>query len=290
MTTLRTLERTRPALRTIEGGGFVVHRPFPTRLLTDFDPFLLLDEMGPVGYGPGEAVGAPAHPHRGFETVTYVLDGRVRHRDSAGHAGALGPGDVQWMTAGAGIVHSEMPDSAFAAAGGRAHSFQLWVNLPRRDKRIAPRYQEIPAARIPVATSPDGRARVKVIAGEAFGAQAAIETRTPILYQHFTLSPGATVEHPVPAGFRVFAYPIAGTGFYGPGRQAIDARQMVIYADDGDAVTFAAGDAPLDLLLIGGMPLNEPIVRHGPFVMNTEEEIREAVADYQAGRMGVIAD
>ncbi|PXX21474.1 MULTISPECIES: pirin family protein [Burkholderia] len=288
MTTARSLDRTYPALRTTEGGGFVVHRPFPTRLLMDFDPFLLLDEMGPVDYAPGEAVGAPDHPHRGFETVTYALDGRFRHRDSSGHAGTLGPGDVQWMTAGSGVVHSEMPDPAFAQEGGRSHGFQLWVNLPRRDKMIAPRYQEIPADRIPSATSPDGRARVRVIAGEAFGVRAAIETRTPILYQHFTLEPGATVTQPVPAGYRVFAYPIDGTGLYGPDRQSVDARHMIVYGDDGDTVTFTAGDGPLDLLLIGGVPLNEPIVRYGPFVMNTEEEIRQAVVDYQTGRMGRI--
>lgn len=288
MTTARSLDRTYPALRTTEGGGFVVHRPFPTRLLMDFDPFLLLDEMGPVNYAPGEAKGAPDHPHRGFETVTYVLDGRFRHRDSTGHAGTLGPGDVQWMTAGAGVVHSEMPDPEFAQAGGRSHGFQLWVNLPRRDKLIAPHYQEISAERIPNATSPDGRVQVRVIAGEAFGVRAAIETRTPILYQHFTLQPGATVAQPVPAGYRVFAYALAGTGRYGPDRQRVDERHMVVYGDDGDTATFEASDTPLDLLLIGGVPLNEPIVRYGPFVMNTEEEIRQAVVDYQTGRMGRI--
>ncbi len=288
MSSSRSIARTYPSLRTTEGGGFVVHRPFPTRLLMDFDPFLLLDEMGPVNYAPGEAKGAPDHPHRGFETVTYVLDGQFRQRDSAGHAGTLGPGDVQWMTAGAGVVHSEMPDPGFAHTGGRSHGFQLWVNLPRRDKMIAPRYQEIGAARLPSTTSPDGRARVKVIAGEAFGVRAHIETRTPILYQHFTLQPGAEVEHPVPAGFRVFAYPFDGDGFYGAQRHAIDARHMVVYGDEGDTVAFAAGDTPLDLLLIGGQPLNEPIVRYGPFVMNTEEEIRQAVVDFQSGRMGHI--
>ncbi|KWA44882.1 pirin [Burkholderia multivorans] len=288
MTTARSLDRIYPAVRTTEGGGFVVHRPFPTRQLMDFDPFLLLDEMGPVDYAPGEAKGAPDHPHRGFETVTYVLKGRFRHRDSAGHAGTFGPGDVQWMTAGSGVVHSEMPDPEFARSGGRSHGFQLWVNLPRRDKLIAPRYQEMSADRIPTATSPDGRARVRVIAGEAFGVRAAIETRTPILYQHFMLQPGATVTQAVPAGYRVFAYPLEGTGRYGPDGQAVDARHMIVFGDDGDTVTFAAGDTSLDLLLIGGTPLNEPIVRYGPFVMNTEEEIRQAVVDYQTGRMGRI--
>jgi redox-sensitive bicupin YhaK (pirin superfamily) len=289
MTSIRTLQRTYPSIRTTEGGGFVVHRPFPTRLLMDFDPFLLLDEMGPVDYGPGEAKGAPDHPHRGFETVTYMLEGQFAHRDSAGHSGTLRAGDVQWMTAGSGVVHSEMPDPAFARDGGRVHGLQLWVNLPRHAKMIAPRYQEIPAAGIPSAVSSDGKVRVKVIAGDAFGVRAAIDTHTPILYQHFTLQPGASVVHPVPRDYRVFAYPLAGTGLYGEERRRIAARQMVVFGDDGDAVGFAAADEPLDLLLLGGVPLNEPVVRYGPFVMNTEDEIRQAVVDYQAGRMGRIA-
>jgi quercetin 2,3-dioxygenase len=285
----RTLERTYPAVRTTEGGGFVVHRPFPTRMLMDFDPFLLLDEMGPVDYAPGEAVGAPDHPHRGFETVTYALEGQFGHKDSAGHSGTLNPGDVQWMTAGAGVVHSEMPDPDFVRSGGRAHGLQLWVNLPRSDKMIAPRYQEIPSAQIPVATSEDGSVRVKVIAGEALGVKAAIETRTPILYQHFTLQPGAKIVHPVPPEYRVFAYGLSGKGLYGDARREIGAQQMVVFNNDGDTVTLAAGDEPLDVLLLGGVPLKEPVVRYGPFVMNTEAEIREAVLDYQAGRMGQIS-
>lgn len=289
--TTRTIERVYPAVRTTEGGGFIVHRPFPTRQLMDFDPFLLLDEMGPIDYAPGEAVGAPDHPHRGFETVTYLLDGCFGHKDSAGHSGTLRPGDVQWMTAGAGVIHSEMPDPDFARQGGRIHGLQLWVNLPARDKMMAPRYQELPTARIPVGRSKDGQVSVKVIAGEALGVKAAIETRTPILYQHFTLAPGARVEQPVPADYRVFAYGLAGAGLYGANDTPIEAQQMVTFASDGDTVTFAAPEdasAPLDVLLIGGVPLNEPVVRYGPFVMNTEQEIRQAVLDYQSGRMGEI--
>jgi redox-sensitive bicupin YhaK (pirin superfamily) len=290
MTATRTIERTYPAVRTTEGGGFVVHRPFPTRMLMDFDPFLLLDEMGPVDYAPGEARGAPDHPHRGFETVTYVLEGQFGHKDSAGHSGTLHAGDVQWMTAGAGVVHSEMPDPSFVRTGGRVHGLQLWVNLPRRDKMIAPRYQEMPSSEIPVATSADGKVRVKVIAGEALGVKAAVETRTPILYQHFSLQPGATIRQPVPADYRVFAYGLSGKGFYGEGdaRQEIDPRKMVVFKNDGDSVTLAAGAEPLEVLLLGGVPLKEPVVRYGPFVMNTEDEIRQAVVDYQAGRMGSI--
>jgi redox-sensitive bicupin YhaK (pirin superfamily) len=288
MSATRTIERTYPSVRTVEGGGFVVHRPFPTRMLMDFDPFLLLDEMGPVDYAPGEAKGAPDHPHRGFETVTYVLEGQFGHKDSAGHSGTLRAGDVQWMTAGSGVVHSEMPDPSFIETGGRVHGLQLWVNLPRRDKMIPPRYQEMPSAGIPVATSEDGKVRVKVIAGEALGVKAAIETRTPILYQHFTLQPGARIVHPVPRGYRVFAYGLSGKGFYTDERLEIGAREMIVFDDDGDTVTIAAGDEPLDVLLFGGVPLNEPVVRYGPFVMNTEDEIRQAVIDYQAGRMGHI--
>ena len=288
MTKSRTIRHTIAAVRTVEGGGFVVHRPFPTRMLMDFDPFLLLDEMGPIDYAPGQAKGAPDHPHRGFETVTYMLEGSFAHEDSAGHRGVLEPGDVQWMTAGAGVVHSEMPDPEFARAGGRVHGLQLWVNLPRRDKMIAPRYQEIPSTSIPTATSSDGKVRVKVIAGEALGVKAAIETRTPILYQHFTLEPGASIVQPVPRAYRVFAYALSGKGKYGEDQREIGAQRMVIFNDDGDAVTLTADDEPLDVLLIGGVPLNEPIVRHGPFVMNTEDEIRQAIVDYQAGRMGEI--
>jgi len=291
MERLRSVRRVLPSVETLEGAGFLVHRPFPTSALDHFDPFLLLDEMGPMDLGPGQARGAPDHPHRGFETVTYLLSGRMEHGDSRGNHGSLGPGDVQWMTAGSGVVHSEMPEADFAAKGGRMHGFQLWVNLPRRDKMMAPRYQELPAAQIPVGRSNDGKVCVKVIAGEALGVKAAIETRTPILYQHFTIAPGARVEQPVPGEYRVFAYGLSGTGLYGPDAQAIEAQQMVSFASDGDTVTLAAAadaGAPLEVLLIGGVPLNEPVVRYGPFVMNTEQEIRQAVLDYQAGRMGRI--
>jgi len=292
--TVRQVSRLVPSLRTVEGAGFVVHRPFPTRLMTDFDPFLLLDEMGPTDYAPGEAKGAPDHPHRGFETVTYQLAGEFAHADSQGHHGALKPGDVQWMTAGAGIVHSEMPEPGFAARGGRMHGLQLWVNLPKRDKMMAPRYQEIPAAEIPTATSADGRIQVRVIAGEALGVKAVIDTRTPILYQHFTLAPGATLKHAVPADYQVFAYPLSGSGVFGVDQHGLrisaNARQMVIFANDGETLEITAGaDQPLDFLLLGGVPLREPVVRYGPFVMNSEDEIRQAVVDFQSGRMGKIA-
>jgi redox-sensitive bicupin YhaK (pirin superfamily) len=257
----------------------------------DFDPFLLLDEMGPVDYAPGEAVGAPDHPHRGFETVTYVLEGKMQHKDSHGHAGSLGPGDVQWMTAGAGVVHSEMPEAEFARRGGRMHGFQIWVNLPRKDKMMQPRYQELPDAGIPVVTSADGKVKVKIIAGESLGQSAAIDTMTPIAYLHMTLQPGGSLDQPLPANFNAFAYVISGAGAFGAETVGAGAHQMVIFGQEGAALRIAnPQDAtqPLELLLLAGVPLKEPVVRYGPFVMNTEKEIHQAIADYQAGRMGEI--
>jgi hypothetical protein len=284
----RRVARVVDGVRTLEGAGFAVRRPFPTPALDHVDPFLLLDEMGPSDLGPGEAKGAPDHPHRGFETVTYMLAGRMEHRDSQGHAGRLGPGDVQWMTAGAGVIHSEMPEAAFAAAGGRMHGFQLWVNLPARDKLMRPRYQEIPADRIPVARSADGLVTVRVIAGESLGARAVIDTRTPITYLHVTLEPGGRLVQPLPRAYGAFAYVFAGRARVGePTREARDGQAALL--DDGDDVVLAAlADGGAELLLLGGVPLREPVARYGPFVMNTREEILQAVTDYQSGRFGRI--
>ncbi len=198
------------SVRTLEGGGFPVRRPFPTQRLMQVDPFLLLDHLGPVTWGPGQGIGAPDHPHRGFETVTYLLSGGFQHKDSAGHAGKLSPGDVQWMTAGSGVVHSELPSDEFMRDGGVMHGFQIWVNLPARDKMMPPRYQEIPAARIPQATSAEGKVTVRVIAGTALGVSALIETRTPIHFLHFTIHPGGELAQPVPAGDNALVYLISG--------------------------------------------------------------------------------
>ncbi|HET7923102.1 MAG TPA: pirin family protein [Gammaproteobacteria bacterium] len=288
---IRSVKRVLSSVRTREGGGFIVHRPFPTNMLMDFDPFLLLDEMGPVDYAPNEAIGAPDHPHRGFETVTYVLEGRMQHKDSHGHAGSIGPGDVQWMTAGAGVVHSEMPEEKFRAAGGRMHGFQIWVNLPKRDKMMRPRYQELPNSGIPTAESADGKVRVKVIAGESLGKSAAIDTRTPIAFLDVTVQPGGELIQPLPSEYNAFAFVISGTGRFGDEAKPASAHQMVIFDTDGQAARIAvAADAgePVHLLLLAGVPLNEPVVRYGPFVMNTEQEIHQAMRDYQSGRMGEI--
>jgi len=279
------------SIETLEGGGFLVRRPFPKPSFSDFDPFLLLDEMGPMDVAPGEAKGAPDHPHRGFETVTYMLSGEMEHKDSSGRAGRLRSGDVQWMTAGSGVVHAEMPAGEFMRTGGRMHGFQLWVNLPQRDKMIKPRYQEIPSSRIPNATSPDGLVSVGVIAGEAMGAKAVIETRTPIIYLHYRIKPGGVVNQKVPHDYNAFAYVVDGAGLFGAeGERGADG-QMVMFALDGDEVRIenqADAKTTLEVLLIAGAPLNEPIARYGPFVMNTEAEIHQAFEDYRRGRMGAI--
>jgi hypothetical protein len=282
----RSVLQSYPGERAIEGGGFPVRRPFPTARAPLFDPFLLLDEMGPVEYPPGRAVGAPDHPHRGFETVTYVLRGRMQHKDSAGHSGSLGPGDVQWMTAGSGVVHSEMPEDSFQKTGGTMHGFQLWVNLPARDKMIRPRYQEIPAAQIPEATS-EG-VKVRIIAGEAMGKRAVIDTHTPMTYLHYTVRPGASFEQAIPRGHTTVAWVFRGRGTAGAENRPVRSGELLVWSDDGDTVRMGATDAVVELLLLAGQPIGEPVARYGPFVMNTEEEIVQAVRDYREGRMGRI--
>jgi len=284
--TVRPVARVVDAVRVQEGAGFWVRRPFPTAALPMIDPFLLLDEMGPSELAPGEAKGAPDHPHRGFETVTYVLDGETEHRDSAGNHGTIGPGDVQWMTAGSGVVHSEMPSHALQEAGGRMHGFQLWVNLPRAEKMQAPRYQDLRAADIPRVEVDGGSATV--IAGDAFGVRGPALTHVPITYVHLTLDPGARVEVGVAASQEAWVYAFGGSARVGRDGRDVRDGQAAIFGS-GDAVSVAAGDAGLQALLLAGQPLREPVARYGPFVMSTKQELIEAFDDFEAGRMGAIA-
>ncbi len=284
----RRITRIVNAHRQREGGGFVVRRPFPTMGLDAVDPFLLIDEMGPADYGPGEAVGAPDHPHRGFETVTYMIEGEFEHEDSAGHRGNLRPGDVQWMTAGAGIIHSEMPSAEIRRDGGRVHGFQIWVNLPAADKMMRPRYQELSSEQIPTATSEDGLARAKVVAGEALGVKAAIDTRIPIVFQDWTLEPGAEVLIDIPASEQAMVYVFDGTMHAGEKGDEVRDGQLGIFGA-GDTVRLAnKGSQSARFLLLAGAPINEPVARYGPFVMNTEAELRQAFDDFRSGRMGAI--
>jgi redox-sensitive bicupin YhaK (pirin superfamily) len=284
----REVQRIVKSQRVREGGGFVVRRPFPTAGLDHIDPFLLLDEMGPVDYGPGEAVGAPDHPHRGFETVTYMLDGEFEHEDSAGNRGTIAAGDVQWMTAGDGVIHSEMPAARIKERGGRVHGFQLWVNLPARDKRIAPRYQDVRAATMPTWRSEDGRATVKVIAGNALGVAGAAQTRIPITYLDVALENGAVVKLEVPDNQTAFVYMFGGAVEIGPkARAAVDGDMAML--SSGDELTLRATQDGTRALVLAGQPLREPVARYGPFVMNTREEIYQAFTDFQSGRFGQIA-
>jgi quercetin 2,3-dioxygenase len=277
-----------PAQDFHEGGGFLVHRPFPVQGVLQVDPFLLIDELGPVQYAPGEAIGAPDHPHRGFETVTYVIEGENQHADSAGHRGEIHAGDVQWMTAGAGVVHAEMPSERMMRIGGRQHGFQIWINLPKADKFTRPRYQDVRAGQIPVWRSQDGRASAKVIAGEAQGVRGAAQTRIPIGFVHYRLEPGASIKHAVEDGHTAMVYLMSGEARFG-GERMHDARAAIVFDRHGDVIPVEnAGPQPLEFLVLTGRPIEEPMVRYGPFVMNTVEELEQAFADFQSGKMGAI--
>jgi quercetin 2,3-dioxygenase len=276
---------------TPEGDGFIVHRSFPSRSIRNLDPFLLLDEMGPLDLLPEERKGFPAHPHRGFVTVTYMLEGRFEHKDSQGNSGKLGPGDVQWMTAGSGLVHSEMPEKEFAKNGGRLHGFQLWINLPKTDKWIKPDYQDVPSTKIPIVRTPDGKVSIKVIAGNYLDTKAVINTLTPILYLHFTLQPGAEVVQHLPKNYNAFVYVIGGNGLFGGDKTMVGEKNLIVFKNDGEHISISESEdarSPLDVLLVAGIPLNEPIVQYGPFVMNTQEEIDKTLEDYRNGRIGKI--
>ena len=245
-------------------------------------PFLLLDEMGPVNYGPKEAIGAPSHPHRGFETVTYMLEGAMQHADSAGNSGDLNPGDVQWMTAGSGIIHTELNHPDLYDAGGVMHGFQIWVNLPAKDKMMPPRYQDIPSDDIPEVSSDDGTVWAKVIAGKALGVEAVIDTVIPITYIHLRMKPGATYTHACEHDHNVMIYAFGGSMDI-EGRSLHDGGLGLL--SEGDAVTLTAEEDGAELLILGGPELGEPIARYGPFVMNTREEIYQAVEDYNNGTL-----
>jgi quercetin 2,3-dioxygenase len=276
----------------LEGEGFPVKRAFAGATITDLDPFIHMDQMGEVNYAPGEPKGTPWHPHRGFETVTYIIDGTFDHQDSNGGGGRITNGDTQWMTAGAGILHIEAPPEELVVSGGLFHGIQLWVNLPRADKWSPPRYQDIRGRQAAFLTTEDGGALLRVIAGDVVGHAGPGSTYTPITLLHATVSPGARVQIPWRADFNALAYVLSGTGTVGTKNRPIHGGQLAVFGP-GDALTFAAdpkqGESPnLEVMLLGGEPIREPVVHYGPFVMNTKEEIAQALADYQAGKLGTI--
>jgi len=284
-TETRSRTRVIPTQQTVEGGGFRIRRPFPVAGLSHLDPILLIDEMGPVVYGPGEAVGAPDHPHRGFETVTYLIDGAMEHEDSHGHRGMLRPGDVQWMTAGAGVIHSEMPAREILEAGGRVHGFQIWLNLPKTLKLSTPRYQEYKSGQLPVVISA-GR-WIRVIAGELEGQRSPIETTIPSTMLHVKLDRGASTDVAIPPGSNAVVHLIDGGGTVGT--DLLVDHQAALIEHAPATLNLTAGRDGLEVLVIAAMPIGEPVARYGPFVMNTRAELEQAFADYQAGRFGEIA-
>ncbi len=276
-----------------EGLGFPVRRAFAGVDLAQLDPFVHLDQMGEVEYAPGEPRGTGWHPHRGFETVTYMIDGTFQHQDSTGGGGLISNGATQWMTAGGGILHIETPPAELVSSGGLFHGLQLWVNLPAEKKWVPPRYQDLTADRVTLLRSDDGGALVRLIAGDLDGHAGPGATQTPITMIHATLSPGAELTLPWPREFNALAYVLAGHGAAGAERRPFHTGQLAVFGP-GDAITLYADEhqdssSPnLEVLLLGGQPIREPVAWHGPFVMNTDAEIVQALQDFEAGRMGTV--
>jgi quercetin 2,3-dioxygenase len=276
-----------------EGEGFPVRRAFAGVDRRYLDPFIHMDQMGEVEYAPGEPKGTPWHPHRGFETVTYMIDGTFQHQDSIGGGGLISDGDTQWMTAGGGILHIEAPPEALVASGGLFHGIQLWVNLPSQDKWVAPRYQDIRAGRVALVASPDGGALVRVIAGDVAGHAGPGVTHTPMAMAHITISPGARVTLPWARDYNALVYVLAGEGSVGTVGRPVHRGHLAVFGP-GDAIVVSARDRQdsrspdLEVLVLGGRPIREPVVAYGPFVMNTRAEIAEALDDFQHGKLGTV--
>ncbi len=267
---------------TIEGGGFKVRRPFPTQYVDHIDPFLLLDEMGPADYAPGKAVGAPSHPHRGFETVTYLISGAMVHEDSIGTRAVIKSGGVQWMTAGSGVIHSELPSDDMVAFGGRMHGFQLWVNLSADRKMIAPRYQGYEADELAQVKLTNG-GLVKVVAGEVLGVVGPVETTSPMTYAHAVMQLNESIEWIPDATHTALVHVFEGEVVVN-GEHFVSG-QMVVLDRSAGAVQIDSAATQAQVLILAGAPLNEPVVRYGPFVMNTRQQIIDAVNDYQNGAL-----
>jgi quercetin 2,3-dioxygenase len=292
-TRFREVRRLTTAPRGYEGEGFPVRRGFAGVPLSELDPFIHFDHMGEAEYAPGELKGTPWHPHRGFETVSYVIDGVIDHQDSNGGGGRITNGDTQWMTAGAGILHIEAPPESLVATGGLVHGAQLWVNLPRAQKLSPPRYQDIRGKQAALLTTPDGGALIRVIAGDIAGHAGPGTTHTPITLAHITVEPGAQVDLPWNLAYNALVYALAGRGTVGAERRPIHVGQLAVFGT-GDALRFTADPRQdshtpkLELYVMGGQPIREPVAHYGPFVMNTRDELVQAFEDYQAGRLGTI--
>ncbi|MBY8886816.1 pirin family protein [Streptomyces sp. PTM05] len=276
-----------------EGEGFPVRRAFAGIDYQHLDPFIMMDQMGEVEYAPGEAKGTPWHPHRGFETVTYLIDGTFVHQDSHGGGGVINGGDTQWMTAGSGLLHIEAPPEELVVSGGVFHGLQLWVNLPREHKMMPPRYQDIDGGRVKLLTSSDGGALLRLIAGDIDGHQGPGITHTPITMIHATINPGAELTLPWRADFNGLAYALAGRGTAGTAGRPLRTGQTAVFGA-GDALTLRADETQesrspnFEVVLLGGLPIREPMFHYGPFVMNSHAELAQAFEDFQAGRLGTV--
>lgn len=276
-----------------EGEGFPVHRAFAGVSAADLDPFIHMDQMGEVEYAPGEPKGTPWHPHRGFETFTYLIDGQFLHQDSNGGGGTINEGGTQYMTAGDGILHIETPPEHLVMSGGLFHGVQLWINLPRAKKRIAPAYQDLQGNDLTMIASPDGGAIIRVLAGQIDGHDGPGISHTPLAIAHVTLAPGASVDIPWRTDFNALAYALAGSGAVGAQGRLFTSGQLAVLGD-GDTIRLSASpqqdsrSPSLEVFVLGGVPLREPVVQYGPFVMSTKAEIMEAFEDFQAGRFGRI--
>ncbi|GAA3725864.1 pirin family protein [Gordonia hankookensis] len=279
--------------RGFEGEGFPVVRAFAGVSSADLDPFVHMDQMGEVDYEPGEPKGTSWHPHRGFETVTYMIDGRFQHQDSTGGGGLIENGATQWMTAGAGILHIETPPAELVDSGGLFHGIQLWVNLPAADKFISPKYQNLEGGQAALLTTEDAGALIRIIAGEVDGHAGPGSTHTPITFAHATVSPGARLSMPWRPDFNALVYVLSGRGTVGPDARPVRQGQLVVFGK-GDRITVGADEGQdsnrpaLELLVLGGRPIREPVFQYGPFVMNTKQQLIEAIDDFNAGRLGVI--
>ena len=289
----RKVKMVTTAPQAYEGEGFPVRRAFASIPQADLDPFIHMDQMGEVEYLPGEPKGTPWHPHRGFETFTYMMDGTFLHQDSHGGGGTITEGGTQYMTAGDGILHIETPPEALVMSGGIFHGVQLWINLPKAKKRIQPAYQDLQGHDSAMVSSADGGALIRVLAGELDGHKGPGISHTPLTITHVTVAPGARVEIPWRSDFNALAYVLAGNGAVGAQLQPVHTGQMAVLVD-GDYVVLQAdkfqdSKTPnLDVFLLGGMPLHETYFQYGPFVMSTKEEIIQAMEDYQKGRFGHI--
>jgi len=291
--TERAIKTITTAPKGFEGEGFPVYRAFAGVSAADLDPFIHMDQMGEVEYAPGAPKGTPWHPHRGFETVTYMIDGVMQHQDSHGGGGVIADGATQWMTAGKGILHIETPPEWLVQKGGLFHGIQLWVNLPAAQKMVDPHYQGLEPDDVELISSPDGGALIRIIAGSVGEHQGPGSTRTPINLLHLTIAPGAQVRLPWPAAFNGLVYGLSGAGTVGADHRPLASGQLAVTAP-GDVITLGGSASPdgrtdaFDVLVLGGQRIGEPVAQHGPFVMNTRAELVTAFEDYEAGRLGVI--